>query len=145
MAEEMLFASEEESYSSPFHDPSVPGTDAGEFLRQQQVRPLSPPPLQKYLHAHLHDAREHIRGEEDLRRFVLQATENGYLDTVRKALPVLARMLERQKLLPSLPGVMAAKFKTLLDFYEGKEGILILQRDGKPRKGKEVGMHGTLV
>ena len=140
MAEEMLFASEEESYSSPFDDPSVPGTDAGEFLRQQQVRSLSPPPLQKYLHAHPHEASKHIRAEEDLRRFVLQATENGYVDTVRKALPVLARMLERQKLLPSLP-----KFKTLLDFYEGKEGILVLQSDGKHRKGKEVGMHGALV
>ena len=149
----MLFgseSSEEDSFldhslfQSFTDDPPVPDTDAGEFLLQLQqlFRSRSPPPLQKYLRAHPNDVGEHVRREDDLRRIVLQATENGYVDTVRKALPVLARMLERQRLLPSLPGLTAAKFKTLLDFYEGKGGILVPQREGKPGKRKEVGMHG---
>ena len=92
-----------------FYEELLDGDLFGMFGRQ------SPPPLQKYLRKHPQDVEIHVNKEKDLRHIILQAAENGYVDVMRQALPVLAELLRRHSCLDKTPD-----FKSLLDFHEGK-------------------------
>ena len=49
-------------------------------------------PIDKYLHKNPKEKDNCVQYEKELQAKILQAAENGYIDTLRKAIPVLRKV-----------------------------------------------------
>ena len=70
--------------------PNIPIKFLSTLLSTQAVLPQLRP-IDKYLHKNPKEKDNCVQYEKDLQAKILQAAENGYIDTLRKAIPVLRK------------------------------------------------------
>ena len=71
--------------------PNIPTKFLSTLLSTQAVLPQQSP-IDKYLHKNPKEKDNCVQNEKELQAIILQAAENGYIDTLRKAIPVLRQV-----------------------------------------------------